>query len=86
MNTICTNCGSYNKTKSQARHTLLGEVAIWLVAIIIGPVTAWISIAIAIVYSLWRAVAKKSVCSGCGHDALIDASTPRGQKIRAEYE
>jgi len=82
---ICGHCGTVDRTKRQARGSLLGEVALWFLMVIIGPFTAYISIFIAVVFSLWRAIDKKSICAECGHDELIGVGTPRGKQIFEKY-
>lgn len=84
-NYICAHCGTQKKPTYQAQHSLIGEVLLWLVMLVIGPVTGWISVVVALIYSIWRAVSKKTVCAACGKDKLVDVSTPRGERLRAEY-
>ena len=82
---ICHNCGSIDKITHQAQGTLMNELGVWLIAILDGPFTAWISIGIAVTFSLWRAMAKKKICNACREDALIAANTPRGKKLMDQY-
>jgi hypothetical protein len=82
---ICHNCGTIDDVKHQAQGSLIGEIGIWLIAILAAAFTAYISIGVAIIFSLWRAIAKKKICAACGQDALVDVKTPRGKKLVDEY-
>lgn len=83
---ICAHCGTTDKIKLQAQGSLLGEVALWFLMVIAAPFTAYISIIIAIGFSLWRAMDKKKICAACSHDELVGTDTPRGKKLLQEYE
>jgi hypothetical protein len=85
MKQICAHCGTQGKIKYQARGSLLGELALWVLAFLIALPTAYISLGVALVFSLWRAIDKKKICGECGHDELVGVDTPRGKKLMDEY-
>lgn len=85
MKYICSNCGTLDHIEHRARGSLLGELALWVLCVLIGPATLWISIIIAIIFSLWRALDKKHICGECHNDSLVSVSSPRGKKLLEQY-
>jgi len=81
---ICNNCGTRDQGKRKAQGSLAGELLVWVLCIILAGYTLFISIGVAVVYSLWRVGSKKPVCGSCGAEAMIDINSPMGQKLRRE--
>ena len=81
---ICAQCGTFNRVDHRAQGSLAGELFIWIVCLFLAGYTAFLSIGAAVVYSIWRVASKKPICGSCKADAMIDITSPKGQRLMAE--
>ena len=86
-NLICSSCGHANSAKRVTRGTFLAEVALWLVAIFlifVIPLIGGVLIVVAIIYSVWRLLSRRTECRHCGNTNLIPADSPMGEKLNRD--
>lgn len=72
---ICTMCGNTGKPKLHTKGHILAEIALWCLFLLPG-----------LIYSLWREVSRSYVCRACGSDQIVPIDSPRGRRLRAEFE
>lgn len=77
---ICTKCGFIGIGKLLNKGHFLVEIIVWLVAlnwfILLFPLI------VAIMFSLWRRIGRKHICSDCG-GFMIPTSSPFGKALLA---
>ena len=77
----CTHCGSVGRPKMVTPGSLPVELIIWLIGILLALFTFTVSIWLALGYSVWRHLARKSnACRSCGATAMIPVDSPRAVK------
>jgi hypothetical protein len=67
---VCTVCGFVGPAKTITPGSFLIELVAWIVFLIPG-----------VIYSLWRISARKRVCSGCGSQGIVPATSPVGRRL-----
>lgn len=78
---ICKACGYAGDSKSAAPSSLGVEILVWIVALVLSPFTLFISIAIALGFSIWRLASKYRACAKCGSKDLIPLDSPIGRQL-----
>ena len=66
--TICKTCGTIQAGKPAGSGWI--ELILWLCCVVPG-----------LIYSVWRRFSKRTVCTACGSDALIDGNSPVGSML-----
>ena len=66
--TICKTCGTIQADKPAGSGWL--ELTLWLCCAVPG-----------LIYSIWRRFLKRTACTVCGSDALIDGGSPVGRML-----
>jgi len=72
---ICPNCGTVGTPVLKTQGSFIIEVFLWLMFIVPG-----------LIYTVWRCSSRKYVCPKCGAENMVPLSSPRGKKIRLEYQ
>lgn len=67
---ICTMCKSVGYPKQVTPGSIWIEILLWLLMIVPG-----------LLYSIWRLISRKEVCSQCGNPTLIPLDTPAGREL-----
>lgn len=67
---ICTMCKSVGVPKQVTPGSIWIEILLWLLMIVPG-----------LLYSIWRLISRKEVCSQCGNATLIPLDTPAGREL-----
>jgi len=67
---ICTTCKSVGTPKKVTPGSIWIEIILWVAFIFPG-----------LLYSIWRLISKKEVCSQCGSSTLIPLDTPAGKEL-----
>jgi len=86
-NLICGSCGNANSAKRVTRGTFLAEAVLWVAAVFLFftiPPIGGTLLVIAIVYSAWRLLSRRTECRQCGSTNLIPADSPVGEKLSRE--
>jgi hypothetical protein len=71
---ICANCGEVGSPKLHTKGNILIEIVLWCMLLVPG-----------LIYSIWRHTTRGHVCRECGSDQLVPVESPRGIKLRAEF-
>ncbi|OGM97322.1 MAG: hypothetical protein A2735_03060 [Candidatus Yanofskybacteria bacterium RIFCSPHIGHO2_01_FULL_41_21] len=88
-NLICGSCGHTNPAKRVTRGTFLAEITLWVTALFLLfaiPFIGGVLIVIAIVYSVWRLLSRRTKCQYCGNTNLIPINSPIGKKLLEKLE
>jgi len=72
---ICTNCYKVGIPVNKTPGSILIELVLWLCFLVPG-----------LIYSIYRMVSKKHVCSFCGSNDIVPLDTPRGQELLASHK
>lgn len=86
---ICSSCGHTNSAKRVTRGTFLMEIALCGVAILLlfaMPFIGIILLIIAVIYSAWRLLSRRTECQYCGNTNLIPTDSPLGKKLLEKLE
>jgi len=67
---ICTTCGFVGKPKKDTKGSFFTELILWFCFLLPG-----------VIYSLWRIITRKYVCSKCYMATIIPLDTPKGQEL-----
>ena len=88
-NLICGSCGHANSAKRVTPGTFLAEVILWITALFLLfaiPFAGGALIVLAIVYSAWRLLSRRTECRHCGNTNLIPADSPMGEKLSRDLK
>ena len=88
-NLICSGCGHANSAKRVTRGTFLAEVVLWGAAVFLLfaiPFVGGTLLVMAIIYSAWRLLSRRTECRHCGSTNLIPIDSPLGKKLLKELE
>lgn len=69
---VCTHCGSQADPIGKQKGSGFMELLLYLF---------FVSIPIALVYSIWRRTGREKVCPKCKQPTLVPISSPAGQKL-----
>ena len=78
---VCSLCGSIMIPMKKAKSNFLTELILWIVCLVLAMFTAGISLAFALVFSLWRMISGRKVCPKCDSETFVGVDTPMGKKI-----
>lgn len=85
MKYICTACGHVDEPKRTAQGSFLGEVALWIVLVVISSYTTWLLMVIAFCYTLMRQFSGKNICALCKGAQIIPVDSPNGKTLMNEH-
>lgn len=73
----CKSCGQQGPAKTSAPGSFGGELALWILLIVIAAITgAWWLLAIGLIYTIYRATSSSKVCSHCNSTEIIPVASP----------
>lgn len=72
----CTTCGTTAVPINHSHGSFAGEVAVWIIAIIIGAASSYIILIAPFAYSVYRTISKSKVCPKCLSSSIIPADSP----------
>ncbi|MDP3322665.1 MAG: hypothetical protein Q8S71_03860 [Hydrogenophaga sp.] len=78
---ICKDCGHVGQPKDMISGSFAGEVAIWVIAIVIANATSWLFMILPLIYTIYRASSKKAGCELCGSTQIIPLDSPNGKAL-----
>ena len=67
---VCDNCHHIGPAISKTPGSIFFEIVLWIIFILPG-----------VLYSIYRLISKKQVCSVCESDQLIPIDSPRGKEL-----
>lgn len=83
-NIICSQCGTIGMADKQFAGNFAVELIMWILGIILIPLTAGVSLLIGVSYTWWRRSSAKKVCKQCG-GPVIGVDSPAGELLLKKY-
>lgn len=78
---VCISCGHVGVPKDLISGSFIGELALWIIAVIIASFSSWLLLIGPLIYSIYRANSKNKGCELCGNTQIIPADSPNGQEL-----
>lgn len=79
-------CGQVEIRQKQVQGTFIGEIALWILFIVIGSFTSFLLLLLPFIYTLYSATNIKYACSMCKSNLIIPVDSPNGKKLIAEKD
>ena len=78
---FCLACESLGFPKSKTKGSFIGELALWILFLIIAATFGWWLLLAPLIYSIARAMSTTSACATCGSTHIIPADSPKAREV-----
>jgi hypothetical protein len=78
---ICIPCGHIGYPSSISNGSFIGELAVYILLIVVSSFTSWWLMVIGLIYSLMRTFSRKKACSLCKSEQIIPTDSPNGIEL-----
>lgn len=73
---FCVTCGNIDVPKNKTTGSFIGELALWIIFVLLASFASGWLLLIPLIYTIIRAVSGKQACSKCMSDHIIPLDSP----------